>query len=118
MNESSVAKAADVVAFWCVVWPEAWFKKDEGFDARIRERFLATYEAASDGKLSDWEATAEGALALLLLLDQFPRNMYRGSARMFETDPMARAIAAGALVHGFDAQVAAELRSFFYLPIV
>ena len=116
MNESSVATAAEVVAFWREAGPEAWFKKDEGFDARIRERFLATYEAASDGKLSAWEASAEGALALLLLLDQFPRNMFRGSARMFETDPMARAIAAAALVRGFDAEVPAELKSFFYLP--
>ena len=116
MSDLFVVLAAEVVAFWREAGPDAWFKKDDAFDARLRERFLPTYEAASDGALTSWEATAEGALALLLLLDQFPRNMFRGSARMFETDPMARAIAAGALVHGFDAQVAAELRSFFYLP--
>ena len=116
MNESSVASAAEVVAFWRDAVPEAWFKIDDRFDDSIRERFLPTYEAASDGKLSSWEATSEGALALLLLLDQFPRNMFRGSARMFATDPMARAIAAAALVRGFDAEVPAELRSFFYLP--
>ncbi|MBS0534247.1 MAG: DUF924 family protein [Proteobacteria bacterium] len=116
MSDKKVATAAEVVAFWREAGPDAWFKKDEAFDNKIRERFLSTYEAASDGDLSAWEASPEGALALLLLLDQFPRNMFRGTARMFETDPMARAIAAGALVRGFDAQVAAELRSFFYLP--
>ncbi len=116
MSDKQAATAAEVVTFWREAGPDAWFKKDDAFDAALRDRFLATYEAASDGALSAWEATAEGALALLLLLDQFPRNMFRGRARMFETDPMARGIAAGALVRGFDAQVPAELRSFFYLP--
>lgn len=116
MSASQLATAADVVSFWREAGPEAWFKKDEAFDARIRERFLPTYEAAADGKLSSWENHAEGALALLLLLDQFPRNMFRGQARMFETDPMARAIAAGALVRGFDAEAPRDMRSFFYLP--
>ncbi len=116
MAASQLATASDVVTFWREAGPEAWFKKDEAFDARIRERFLPTYEAAADGKLSSWEAHAEGALALLILLDQFPRNMFRGQARMFETDPMARAIAAGALVRGFDAEAPQDMRSFFYLP--
>lgn len=116
MSASQLATAADVVSFWREAGPEAWFKKDEAFDARIRERFLSTYEAAADGKLSAWESHAEGALALLILLDQFPRNMFRGQARMFETDPMARAIAAGALVRGFDAEMPQDMRSFFYLP--
>ncbi len=82
----------------------------------IRERFFDTYEAAAAGKLSDWEQSAQGALALLILLDQFPRNMFRGDARAFATDPLARAIAAGAIVRGFDSQVPNELRGFFYLP--
>ncbi|MFA6266813.1 MAG: DUF924 family protein [Pseudolabrys sp.] len=112
----SSATAAEIVSFWREAGPKAWFKKDDAFDATIRERFLTAYEAAADGKLAAWEANAEGALALLLLLDQFPRNMFRGQARMFETDPMARAIAAGALVRGFDAEVPADMRSFFYLP--
>jgi uncharacterized protein (DUF924 family) len=113
---SEPVSAAEVVSFWREAGPQAWFKKDDAFDATIRERFLPTYEAAADGKLSAWESHAEGALALLILLDQFPRNMFRGQARMFETDPMARAIAAGALVRGFDAESPPEMRSFFYLP--
>lgn len=108
--------AADIVAFWREAGPERWFKKDPAFDDEIRQRFLAAHEAAAAGALSAWEASAEGALALLILLDQFPRNMFRGDARTFATDPHARAIAAGALVRGFDAQVPAALRSFFYLP--
>ena len=108
--------AADVVAFWREAGPKRWFEKDFAFDEEIRRRFSELHDAAADGNLAGWERSAEGALALLILLDQFPRNMFRGEARAFATDPMARAIAAGALVRGFDAQVAPELRGFFYLP--
>lgn len=108
--------AADVVTFWREAGPEHWFKKDTALDDEIRRRFLSTYEAAAAGALSAWETSAEGALALLILLDQFPRNMFRGEARAFATDPLARAIAAGALVRGFDAQAPANMRTFFYLP--
>jgi uncharacterized protein (DUF924 family) len=66
--------------------------------------------------LTEWEQSAPGALALLILLDQFPRNMFRGTARMFASDPLARAIAAGAIVRGFDAAVDTDMRGFFYLP--
>lgn len=108
--------AADVVAFWREAGPERWFKKNFSFDQGIRERFLATHEAAAEGRLTAWEHSAEGALALLILLDQFPRNMFRGDARAFATDPLARAVAASALVRGFDAQVLLAMRGFFYLP--
>jgi len=111
-----VASAADVVSFWQKAGPDRWFKKDPAFDDEIRERFLATHEAAAAGQLSDWEQSAQGALALLILLDQFPRNMFRGDARAFATDPLARAIAAGAIIRGFDSQVPKEMRGFFYLP--
>lgn len=107
---------SDIVAFWHEAGPERWFKKDPAFDEEIRLRFLAIHEAAADGMLRDWEKSPEGTLALLILLDQFPRNMFRGQARAFATDPMARTVAAGALVRGFDAQVPADMRSFFYLP--
>ena len=108
--------ASDIVAFWREAGPKRWFEKDTAFDGEIRNRFLAVHEAAAAGKLAGWEQTAEGALALLILLDQFPRNMFRGQARAFATDTLARAITAGALVRGFDAQVPKEMRSFFYLP--
>ena len=111
-----VVNAADVVSFWKEAGPERWFNKNAAFDKEIRERFFDTYEAAAAGRLSDWEQSAQGALALLILLDQFPRNMFRGDARAFATDPLARAITAGAIIRGFDSQVLKELRSFFYLP--
>ncbi len=111
-----VASAAEVVSFWREAGPDRWFDKDAAFDEEIRTRFLATHEAAAAGQLSGWEQTALGALAMLILLDQFPRNMFRGEARTFATDPLARAIAAGGIVRGFDAQVPVELRGFFYLP--
>lgn len=111
-----VASAPDVVSFWQKAGPDRWFKKDPAFDDEIRERFIATHEAAAAGQLSVWEQSAQGALALLILLDQFPRNIFRGDARAFATDPLARAIAAGAIIRGFDSQVPKEMRGFFYLP--
>jgi uncharacterized protein (DUF924 family) len=110
------ATATEVVSFWRDAGPDRWFTKDAAFDAQIRERFFDSYEAAAAGRLSGWEHNASEALALVILLDQFPRNMFRGDARAFATDSLALAVAAGAIVRGFDSQVPAELRSFFYLP--
>jgi len=108
--------AADIVTFWREAGRDRWFNKNADFDAEIRQRFLTAHEAAAAGQLTAWETTAEGALALLILLDQFPRNMFRDSSRAFATDPLARTIAAGALVRGFDSHVPADMRTFFYLP--
>jgi uncharacterized protein (DUF924 family) len=114
---SELASAEEIVRFWRAAGPQRWYKKDAAFDAEIRQRFFASYEAAAAGKLKNWEETAQGALALLILLDQFSRNMFRGDARAFATDPLARAVAAGALIKGFDG-VDKEMRDFFYLPFV
>jgi uncharacterized protein (DUF924 family) len=108
----------DVTAFWRAAGRQKWFRKDAAFDREIKARFLARHEAAAAGRLSDWEATPDGALALLLLLDQFPRNMFRGSARAFATDPLARAVAERAIAHGFDAGAAGAERIFFHLPFM
>jgi uncharacterized protein (DUF924 family) len=113
---NAVAAIQDVLAFWREAGPKQWFNKDTAFDEAIRTRFLATHEAAAAGQLADWENSAEGSLALLILLDQFPRNMFRGSARAFATDPMARRIADSAIGKGYDRQVSATDRQFFYLP--
>lgn len=109
-------QALDVVAFWKEAGPERWFKKDAAFDDEFRSRFLDLHEAAARGELSSWSATPEGSLALLLLLDQFPRNCFRGSPRAFWTDPLARAIASKAVQRGHDLAVDPALRNFFYLP--
>lgn len=108
----------EIVAFWQQAGPERWFEKDAGFDAEIRARFLPAYEAAADGRLEDWQATPEGVYALLLLLDQFPRNLFRGSPRAFATDAMARDIADRALVRGFDAAYPFPERRFFFMPFM
>ncbi len=106
----------DVLAFWRDAGEKRWFLKDEAFDGAIRSRFLATYEAAARGELSVWEETPEGALALLIVLDQFPRNMFRNDARTYAADPLARAVADRALARGFDQRFPVAERSFFYLP--
>jgi len=107
---------ADIVAFWKDHGPDKWFVQDDAFDAEIAERYGNLHLAASRGELAAFENTAEGALALLLLLDQFPRNLYRGSAHSYATDGLARAIADRAVTAGFDKAVEPVLRPFFYLP--
>lgn len=107
---------ADIAAFWRNAGPENWFTKSAAFDAEIRARFLATYEAAARAELAAWEASAEGAFALVIALDQFPRNMFRNNARAFAADPLARAVADRAIARGFDQRFIVPERTFFYLP--
>jgi len=104
-----------VLAFWRAAGPDKWYTKDDAFDADIRARFLGAYEAAAAGRLA-WDETPEGALALVIVLDQFPRNMFRGSARAFAADPLARKVATRAIDRGFDQRFAVPERCFFYLP--
>lgn len=106
---------SEILAFWRDAGPKAWFAKNDGFDDACR-RFEPAHHAAARGEYSDWAMTAEGALALVLLLDQFPRNLYRGSAHAFATDPLARQMASKAIAAGHDQVFAPELRTFFYLP--
>jgi uncharacterized protein (DUF924 family) len=110
------ADPADILAFWRNAGRDKWFSKDEAFDSAIRDRFLATYTAAATGRLTTWEAAPEPTLALVIVLDQFPRNMFRGSARAFGADPIARAVADRAIARSFDQQIHPSERQFFYLP--
>jgi len=107
---------ADVVDFWVAAGSKAWFAKSEAFDEEVRARFEAAHHAAARGEHADWAATAQGALARVLLLDQFPRNIWRGSAHAFATDPLARATARAAIAAGHDLAAPVDLRYFFYLP--
>ncbi|BEP48505.1 DUF924 family protein [Variovorax sp. V116] len=118
MNPAELPTARDIVGFWRQAGPERWFAKNETFDAQFRERFLAAHEAAARGELDHWAQGAEGALALLVLLDQFPRNTWRGNARMLATDAKALAIARQAIEAGLDLKTDEELRRFFYLPFM
>jgi uncharacterized protein (DUF924 family) len=105
----------EIVRFWRDAGARAWFTKDETFDGRCRA-FEKAHHAAARGECAAWEQDAEGALALVLLLDQIPRNIYRGSPHAYATDPLAQAAAQRAVARRFDAATESLLRIFFYLP--
>lgn len=107
---------AAVVGFWCEAGAGRWFAKDAAFDRLFRDRCLDTHRSAARRELDGWAATPQGALALLLLTDQFPRNAFRGTARMYATDALARSFALGAHARGHMAAVDLPLRLFFCLP--
>lgn len=110
------AHPQDIITFWLNAGPKRWYAKSYGFDEAIRLRFEPTHHAAARGEYAAWEDSAEGCLALLIVLDQFPRNLYRGTAHAFATDPLARRIARKAVDQGFDRQIDLPLRQFFYMP--
>jgi uncharacterized protein (DUF924 family) len=118
VTETSEATPDEVITFWLGAGPERWFKPDAAFDAEVRERFLVTYEAAAAGRFAAWEETPRGALALLIVLDQFPRNMFRKTSRVYAADAHARDVAERAVARGFDAQFGFPERQFFYLPFM
>lgn len=105
----------DVVAFWRAC-SDRWFEKDAAFDAAFRDRFLDTHMTIAARRCDDWMESPHGALALLILTDQFPRNAFRGTAHMFATDPLARHYAHQAMEAGHVEAVEPELRLFFSLP--
>lgn len=108
--------ALAVIEFWKQAGPKRWFAKDETFDQRFREAFHAAHFQAARRELEGWMGTPQGALALLLLLDQFPRNTFRGTAHMFATDPLARLYARQMVDAGMDRLIETPLRAFCYLP--
>jgi uncharacterized protein (DUF924 family) len=109
--------AATVLGFWfeerC---RKLWFKREADFDAEIRARFTELVDEAAAGRLASWESSSEGALGLVILLDQLPRNLYRDSPRAFAADSQSRAVARRAVGRGFDRQTPWERRFFFYMP--
>ncbi|KAB2847886.1 MAG: DUF924 family protein [Hyphomicrobiaceae bacterium] len=115
MSENPL-QALELVSFWREAGEQRWFAKDDVFDAAFRERFAAQHEAAARGELSQWAAVPLGALALVLLLDQYPRNSFRDSQRMYATDALAREFARAAIAAGHDQAIEPRLRPFFYLP--
>jgi uncharacterized protein (DUF924 family) len=115
---ASPPTAVDVLDYWRGLGPQRWYAKDDAVDAQIRRMFLPLYRAAAGGLLADWEGDAERALALVIVLDQFPRNMFRGSAAAFAADPLARAAAGRAIARGFDRHFALPERRFLYMPFM
>lgn len=110
--------AAAVRAFWREAGPARWYAKDAAFDAEIRTRFLALHAAAQHDALAAWERTDAGTLALILVLDQFSRNMFRDDARAFASDPQALALARRAVDRGVARRTPPPLQQFLFLPFM
>lgn len=114
-----MAEAEDILNFWFYeVSRDRWFSNDASLDQEILKRFQSVYEMAVSGKLKSWEGTPEGMLALLLLLDQFPRRMFRGTSRAYETDEMAQELAREAVIKHFDDRIDKQYKLLFYLPFL
>jgi uncharacterized protein (DUF924 family) len=105
-----------VIEFWRTSGYERWFNGGDAFDAQCGERFAGLHLAAARRECDAWMDSADGALALLILLDQIPRNVFRGSGHAFATDPLALHYAGRALDAGLDREVDTELRAFMYMP--
>jgi uncharacterized protein (DUF924 family) len=120
----TTARAQALLDFWFGApgsphhdqWREIWFKADPAFDEDLRARFAAAQRAAAAGAYDDWQSSADGCLALVLLLDQLPRNLYRDTPAAFASDEKARAVARHALAQGFDRGLPDVRRCFLYLP--
>lgn len=124
-REHAVSRVESILRFWMTPEPGSeadslglrWFVPDPEFDRMCRSRFLASYEDAARGRLEDWRNQPRSCLALVLLLDQFPRNMFRNTAQAFATDAKARELSRDAVESGFDRELAPIMRVFFYLPL-
>jgi uncharacterized protein (DUF924 family) len=110
--------ARELLDYWLGLGPEAWYRGGEALDQEIRDRWGALWEKARAGGLTQWRAAPDTCLALLILLDQFPRNMFRADARAFATDDRALEVAKTAILHGRDRRVGLPERQFFYTPLM
>jgi uncharacterized protein (DUF924 family) len=115
MVEASVTPAG-ILAFWRDAGPRRWYTPDDAIDADVRRRFFGLWQRATASELSSWETSDDGALALVIVLDQFPRNMFRGDARTYASDALAREVAHRAIERGVDVRIDPALREFLYLP--
>jgi uncharacterized protein (DUF924 family) len=113
------ARPQELLDFWLnEVGADGWYRQDEALDTTIRERWRGTWEEARAGGLGEWMVDPRSSLALIVLLDQFPRNMFRGSPLAFATDARAVAAAKGAILRGWDQRVPVPERQFFYMPLM
>ncbi|QIO36640.1 DUF924 family protein [Bradyrhizobium sp. 1(2017)] len=118
MLEADDITPSGILAFWRKAGREHWYEHDDAFDAEIRRRFLALWQKAAGGELTSWEASDDGALALVIVLDQFPRNMFRGTPQAFASDARARDVARRAIAKAVDRRVDPVLLEFLYLPFM
>lgn len=114
-----MVRAEEVLAYWLDdVGPSGWYAIDEKIDNEIRDRFEEAWQAACEGTYALWLTYPSGALAYIILMDQFPRNMFRGDAKAFSSDPAALAAAKNAIDHGWDMKIDEPARQFFYTPLM
>ena len=106
-----------LLSFW-FERPDAWYRKDPAFDEELRARFGELHAECVRGDCADWEVNAEGSLALVLVLDQLSRNLYRDDPRAFAADAQARGVAGRAIDRGYDRQLAPSRREFLYMPFM
>jgi len=124
-GQNAASRAESILLFWFAPEPGSkagpfrlrWFISNPEFDRLCKARFLTSYELAAHGRLEDWRNQPRSCLALVLLLDQFPRNMFRDTARAFKTDAKARELSRHAIASGFDRELSPVMRMFFYLPL-
>jgi uncharacterized protein (DUF924 family) len=118
MADFNNIRPALILAFWREAGRERWYKRDGAFDSEVRRRFLPLWEKAVAGELASWEASDDGALALVIVLDQFPRNMFRGTHEAFASDALARDVARRAIARGVDKRIDPILLEFLYMPFM
>lgn len=118
MQEVDDVKPASILAFWREAGRDRWYKRNDAFDANIKLRFLELWQKAVAGELASWEETDDGVLALVIVLDQFPRNMFRGTRQAFASDALARDVARHAIERGADHRIDPILLEFLYLPFM
>ena len=109
---------AGILAFWREAGRDSWYKRNDAFDADVRRRYLALWKQAAAGGLMSWETSDDGALALVIVLDQFPRNMFRRTPQAFASDAMARDVARRAIDRGADGRIDLTLLEFLYMPFM
>ena len=108
----------DILSFWRNAGEDRWWNKNDAFDGEVRDRFLGLWTEAAAGRLAHWRESDEGALALVIVLDQFPRNMFRDDPRTYASDALAREVAKRAIADGVDTRLDGKLRNFLYMPLM
>src|SRR3984957_7944126 len=118
MTDAREPRPDDILAFWREAGSERWYTKDTAFDAQVQRQFLGLWQKAAAGELSSWETSDDGALALVIIFDQFPRNMFRDDIRTYSTDGQALEGASRAIARGADTRIEAALLEFLYMPLM
>lgn len=111
-------EAREILDFWADLGPQKWWRKDAAVDRTIEERFGQTHSDAAHGRLDDWLSQQDGALALIIVLDQFSRNMFRNSPRAFAQDTRSAHLVHGVMANGLDRRMRDDIGVFCYMPLM